>query len=159
MDFFSTIDAELSACSTWMPNVDSLEFINDPFEVGPYRTQHPDQLRCPNAGPYSLRLTPKNRVYLEHENRLCDILNTLESMDSTVEKEDMEDRVLQELVRINRLKEVEWSGQRSKRGVKGSVVNTGILVRWALPVPQLIELQRATLIRNSLLIQHFLQFM
>jgi hypothetical protein len=126
MDLLST-DAELSARSTWIPNIDSLEFINNPVEVGTYQVQHPDQLRRPNTGLYALRLTPKNRIYLEHENRLCDILDTLESMESSDAKEDMEDRVLQELVRINRLKEVEWSGQRSKRGANGAIVNTGIL--------------------------------
>ena len=50
----------------------------------------------------------------------------LESMDATDAKDNIEDRVLQELIRINRMKEVEWSGQRSKRGVKGTIVNTGI---------------------------------
>ncbi|KAF8260761.1 hypothetical protein EI94DRAFT_1706068 [Lactarius quietus] len=29
----------------------------------------------------------------------------------------------QDLIRINRLKGLEWSGQRSKRGVKGAIVN------------------------------------
>jgi hypothetical protein len=125
MDFLSIVDAELSARSTWMPNVDSLEFINDPVEVGPYQIQHPDQLRRPNTGLYALRLTQKNRVYLEHENRLCDILDTLEPMESTEAKEVMEDRVLQELVRVNRLKEVEWSCQRNNQGAKGAIVNTG----------------------------------
>ena len=41
-------------------------------------------------------------------------------------KEDMEDRVLRELIRINCLKEAEWSGQRGQRGVKGAVINTGM---------------------------------
>ena len=128
MDFLSITDAELSARSTWIPNIDSLEFIHNPIEVGgTYQVQHLDQLRRPNIGLYALKVTPKNRIYLEHENRLCDILDTLESMESSDTKEDMEDWVLQELVRINQLKEVEWSGQQSKRGAKGAIVNTGIL--------------------------------
>jgi hypothetical protein len=52
----------------------------------------------------------------------------LESMDTTDGKESIEDRVLQELIRINRLKALEWSGQRSKRGVRGAIVNTGVLL-------------------------------
>src|SRR6201996_2964852 len=128
MDFLSITDAELLARSTWIPNIDSLEFIHNPIEVGgTYQVQHLDQLRRPNIGLYALKVTPKNRIYLEHENRLCDILDTLESMESSDTKEDMEDWVLQELVRINQLKEVEWSGQQSKRGAKGAIVNTGIL--------------------------------
>ncbi len=126
MDFFSLLDAELSARSAWMPNIDSLDFISDPVKIGPYQKQLPDQLKRPNTGLYALRLVPKNKVYLEYENRLCDILNTLESMGASDTKEDMEDRVLRELVRINCLKEVEWSGQRSQRGIKGAVVNTGM---------------------------------
>ena len=43
--FLSTLDAELSARSTWMPNVDSLDFVNDPTKNGPYKRQTPDQLR------------------------------------------------------------------------------------------------------------------
>jgi hypothetical protein len=43
-------------------------------------------------------------------------------------REDMEDRVVQELARINQLKEIEWSGQRSRHGIKGAVVNAGMLV-------------------------------
>jgi Transposase family tnp2 len=128
MDIFSLLDAELSARSTWLPNIDSLDFVNDPVDSGPYnyQNQYPNQIRRPNVGPYALTLAPKNHVYLEHETRLCDILDTLESMEATDEKEIMEDRVLQELIRINRLKEVEWSGQRSKRGVRGAIVNAGM---------------------------------
>ena len=130
MDNLSLLDAELSARSTWLPNIDSLDFLYDPIESGPYQKPHdPHQFRCPNRGPYALRLSSKNHVYLEHENRLCEILDTLESMDADIDaKENMEDRVLQELIRINRLKEIEWSGQRSKQGIGGAMVNTGISV-------------------------------
>jgi hypothetical protein len=48
----SSLDAELSARSTWMPNVDSLDFVNDPTKNGPYKRQTPDQLREPNVGLY-----------------------------------------------------------------------------------------------------------
>ncbi len=41
MDIFSLLDVELSACYTWMPNIDSLEFVNDPIESGPYQNQDP----------------------------------------------------------------------------------------------------------------------
>jgi hypothetical protein len=125
-EFFSGIDSELSARSTWIPNIHSLAFANDPTDSGPYHIQDPKQIRRPNAGPYALTSAPMNQIYLEHEHRLCDILDMLESMDATDAKDNIEDRVLQELIRINRLKEVEWSGQRSKRGVKGAIVNTGI---------------------------------
>lgn len=128
MDFFSVLDAELSARSAWMPNVDSLDFTNNPVKIGPYQRQHPERFKRPNTGPYALRLVPKNKIYLEYENRLCDILNTLESMGTSDAKEETEDRVLRELVRINCLKEVEWSGQRGQRGIKGGVVNTGMSI-------------------------------
>ena len=123
----SSLDAELSARSTWMPNVDSLDFVNDPTKNGPYKRQTPDQLREPNVGLYALEPKPKNHIFLEHENRLCEILNVLESMEATEAVEGVEDRVLQELLRITRLKEAEWSGQRSKSGIHGAVVNTGML--------------------------------
>jgi hypothetical protein len=125
-DFFSGLDAELLARSSWMPNIDSLDFVNNPVKIGPYQKLPPDQLNRPNTGLYALRLVPKNKIYLEYENRLCDILNTLESMGASDAKEDMEDRVLRELIRINSLKEAEWSGQRGQRGVKGAVINTGM---------------------------------
>jgi hypothetical protein len=128
MEFFSSLEAELSARSAWMPNIDSLEFINDPAKSGPYQRQTPDLLKQPNVGLYALKPTPKNHIFLEHENRLCDILHALESMEATEARECMEDRVIRELSRINRLKEIEWSGQRSKFGIKGAVVNTGMFI-------------------------------
>jgi hypothetical protein len=134
MDLLSSLDAELTARSTWMPNIESLDFVNDPIASGPYRRQSPDQLTQPNTGLYALRLVSKNQVYLEYENRLCDVLYTLERMEPSNAKEDMEDRVLQELVRINTLKEVEWSGQRGVRCVKGAVVNTGMSILSAWPL-------------------------
>jgi hypothetical protein len=124
-DVLSSLDAELSACSGWLPNVDSLDFVNDPVKSGPYQRKTPDELVRPNVGLHALKSTPKNYIFLEHETRLCDILHILESMDATEAREDIEDRVIQELVRINQLKEIEWSGQRSKHGIKGAVVNTG----------------------------------
>jgi hypothetical protein len=128
MDLLSSLDAELTARSTWMPNIDSLDFVNDPITSGPYQRQNPDQLLQPNTGLYALRLVSKNQVYLEYENRLCTILYMLERMEPSNAKEDTEDRILQELVRINALKEVEWSGQRSVRCVEGAVVNTGVSI-------------------------------
>ena len=125
--FLSSLDAELSARSTWMPNVVSLDFVNDPTRNEPYKRQTPDQLREPNIGLYALEPTPKNHIFVEHENRLCEILNILESMEATEAVEGVEDRIFQELLRINRLKEAEWSGQRSKHGINGAVVNTGML--------------------------------
>lgn len=125
-DFFSGLDAELLARSAWMLNIDSLDFVNNPVKIGPYHRLPPDQLHRPNTGLYALRLVPKNNIYLEYENRLCDILNTLESMRTSDAKEDMEDRVLRELIRINCLKEAEWLGQHGQRGVKGAVINTGM---------------------------------
>ena len=125
--FLSSLDAELSACSTWMPNMVSLDFVNDPTRNGPYKCQTPDQLRKPNVGLYALEPTPKNHIFVEHKNRLREILNILESMEATEEVEGVEDRIFQELLRINRLKEAEWSGQRSKHGINGAVVNTGLL--------------------------------
>jgi hypothetical protein len=128
LDLLSSLDAELSARSGWLPNVDSLDFINNPAKSGPYQCKTLDELIRPNIGLHALESTPKNHIFLEHESRLCDILRILESIDATEEREDMEDRVIQELVRINQLKEIEWSGQRSKCGIKGAVVNTGMLV-------------------------------
>jgi hypothetical protein len=125
-EVLSSLDAELSARSTWMPNIDTLDFVNDPTKNGPY-TQTPDQLRQPNVGLYALKPKRKNHIFLEHENRLCDILIALELMETTKAVEDVEDRALQELVRINRLKEAEWSGQRSRHGINGAVMNTGML--------------------------------
>ncbi|KAH9030049.1 hypothetical protein EDB85DRAFT_1891781 [Lactarius pseudohatsudake] len=128
MEFFSSLDAELSARSAYLPNVGSLDFVNDPAKSGPYQCQTPELLKQPNIGLYTLKPTTKNHIFLEHESRLCDVLSTLESMEATEARDNLEDRVVQELIRINRLKEIEWSGQRSKRGIKGDVVNTGMLV-------------------------------
>ena len=127
MEIFSSLDAELSARSAWLPNVDSLDFVNDPTKSGPYQCPTLDMLKQPNVGLYALKSTAKNHIFLEHESRLCHILSSLESMEATDAKEGMEDRVIQELIRINRLNEIEWSGQRSKGGIKGAVVNTGML--------------------------------
>ena len=135
LGFLSSLDAELSARSTWMPNVDSLDFVNDPTKNGPYKRQTPDQLREPNVGLYALKPKPKNHIFLEHENRLCEGLNVLGSMEATEAVEGVEDRFLQELLRINRLKEAEWSGQRSKHGINGAVVNTGMLALLTAVMP------------------------
>ncbi len=127
MNDFSLLEAELSARSEWMPNIGSLQFVNDPVHGGPYQSQDFRQIRRPNVGLYALTSAQTNQIYLEHESRLCDILNMLEAIDATDRKESLEDRVLQELIRINRLKGIEWSGQCSKRGVRdhSAMVNTG----------------------------------
>jgi hypothetical protein len=91
MDFLSNLDAELKAHCTWMPNIDSLDFVNDPVTSGPYQRQNLDQLTQPNTGLYTLKLVSKNQVYLEHEHCLCDILYTLEWMEPSNVKESMED--------------------------------------------------------------------
>src|SRR6266702_1153374 len=49
MGIFSVIDSELSAHSTWIPNINSLVFINVPSDSSPYDIQDPKQIRCPNA--------------------------------------------------------------------------------------------------------------
>ena len=56
-------------------------------------------------------------------------------MEATEAVEGVEDRFLQELLRINRLKEAEWSGQRSKHGINGAVVNTGMLALLTAVMP------------------------
>lgn len=56
-DFFSGLDAELLARSAWMPNIDSLDFVNNPVKIGPYQRLPPDQLHHPNTGLYALRLS------------------------------------------------------------------------------------------------------
>lgn len=124
-NILSSLDAELSARFNWLPNIDSLDFVNDPTKCGPYQCTTTD-LEQPNVGPHALKSTQKNYIFLEYESRLCDILRILKSMDDAEVRGDLEDRVIQELVRINRLKEIEWSGQRSKHGIKGAVVNTGM---------------------------------
>jgi len=90
-DALSSLDAELSACSGWLPNVDSLDFINDPVKSRPYQCKTLDELIWPNVGLHALKSTPKNHIFLEHESQLCDILHILESMDATEAREDMED--------------------------------------------------------------------
>ncbi|KAH9051542.1 hypothetical protein EDB87DRAFT_1582376 [Lactarius vividus] len=114
MDFFSSLDAELSARSAYLPNVGSLDFINDPAKSGPYQCQTPELLKQPNIGLYTLKPTTKNHIFLEHESRLCDILSTLELMEATKARDNLEDQVVQELIRINRLKEIEWSDNTSE---------------------------------------------
>ncbi len=120
MNDFSLLEAELSACSEWMPNIGSLQFVNDPVHGGPYQSQDFRQIRCPNVGLYALTSAQMNQIYLEHESRLCDILNMLEAINATDRKESLEDCVLQELIRINRLKGIEWSGHAVKE-VSGTI--------------------------------------
>jgi len=93
LDFFSSLDAKLSARSTWMPNVDSLDFVNDPTKSRPHQLQTPDQLRQPNVGLYALTATPKNHIFLEYESRLCNILNTVRpALHAALESETAEVR-------------------------------------------------------------------
>jgi hypothetical protein len=91
MDFFSALDTELSICLTWMPNIKSLDFVNDPVKSGPYQEQQANELKDLNTGLYALRLVPKNKVYLEYESHLCDILDLLDSIGLSKVKEDTED--------------------------------------------------------------------
>jgi len=91
LEFLSSLDVELLAHFTWMPNVDTLDFVNDPIKNGPYTRQTPDQLRQPNIGLYVLKPTHRNHIILEHENRLCDILIALELMETTKVVERVED--------------------------------------------------------------------
>ena len=60
----SSLDAELSACSTWMPNVDRLDFVNDPTKNGPNQHQTSYQLRERNIGLYALKPNLKNHIFL-----------------------------------------------------------------------------------------------
>ena len=89
-DVLSSLNAELSTHSGWLPNVNSLDFVNDPAKSGPYQCKTPNKLVQPNVGLHALKSTPKNHIFLEHESRLCDILHILESMDTTRAREDME---------------------------------------------------------------------
>ncbi len=94
LDVLSSLDAELSACSGWLPNVNSLDFINNPVKSRPYQCKTPDELVWPNVGLHALKSTPKNHIFLEHESWLCDILHILELMNATKVGEDMEDQVI-----------------------------------------------------------------
>ncbi len=91
LEFLSSLDAELLAHSTWIPNIDTLDFVNDPTKNGPYERPAFDQLRWRNVGLYALQPTCNNHIFLEHENRLCDILTALESMGASEAAEGVED--------------------------------------------------------------------
>ena len=122
------LDVELSAYINLCPNIDFLNFVNDPVKCGPYQYITTD-LKQPNIGLHALKPTWKSYCFLEYESWLCDILSILKSMDNSKARGNMEDQDIQELVRINQLKEIEWSGQQSKHNImEGAVVNTGMLI-------------------------------
>ena len=128
LDF--VLEEEISHRCTWAPVNHSLVFVLNPPPTLPYEPPTALEILIPNRAPYSLDpQKPINRVYLENESRLCEIVMTLERRPISDTRDRLLARAYEGLVTMNRHKEVEWGRQRAgsiayHHGY--SVVNTGM---------------------------------
>ena len=104
-----------------------LVFLNNPMDHAEYVWPSTTSIIQPNHGLYALKTTEKaNFVLLEVERRLCELISYLSMVKHSDSSTAFEDRLYQEIYRVNREKEIHWSQQRGQAIHGKIVVNTGM---------------------------------
>ena len=123
---YSEIDILMSFSMTNMNR--HLVFRNKPAESGPFIWPSDEEITLPNYGLHSLTQDPVNREMLFVENRLCQLVEIVRRRGHPDEDERARallDRLLIELGRLVRQKEIEWAQQRGTVGTYRNYLNTG----------------------------------
>jgi hypothetical protein len=101
-----------------------LVFANKPEENGAYKHQ---LLHIPNTGLYRLKSTVRtNARFLEHENRLWELLGLAHLIPTCSTKDKLEDCIWQEIDRLSSEKELHWNRQRLHVDIGKVVVHNGM---------------------------------
>ncbi|KAJ6543708.1 hypothetical protein DFH09DRAFT_928400, partial [Mycena vulgaris] len=97
-----------------------LVFVNRPAENGVYTNETP---LVPNTGLFRLNSTARiNAAFLEHENRLWELVGLAHFLPPCTRKDELEDRIWREIDRASMEKELHWNQQRLHVDI-GQVVN------------------------------------
>ncbi|PPQ71118.1 hypothetical protein CVT26_011597 [Gymnopilus dilepis] len=105
-----------------------LIFHNRPIDSGPFIWPSDEEITLPNYGVHSLTQDSVNREMLFVENRLCQLIEIVRRRGHPDEDERARallDRLLIELGRLVRQKEIEWAQQRGTVGTYRNYLNTG----------------------------------
>ncbi|KAJ7454114.1 hypothetical protein FB451DRAFT_1049806 [Mycena latifolia] len=109
-----------------------LVFVNTPAEHGAY--VHITE-NIPNSGEYRLKNGSRvNSPFLEHENRLWELLGLTHILPLCRAKNDLEDRIWREIDRCSIEKGLHWNQQRMHLDIRQVVVNNEVnfvpISRW-----------------------------
>jgi hypothetical protein len=122
------MESEIRARS-WLSFADlatPLVFVQQPSENGMYEHKF---THIPNTGKFMLNPGDRvNQSFLEHENRLRELLGLAHLLPPCAAKDQLEDRIFRELNRASLEKEIHWSQQRMDVDIGRVVVNTGMHV-------------------------------
>ena len=126
------LETEIASRCSWTPSDRPLVFVTTPDSTLEYRYPSPSETHFPNHGTYALNPDDRaNRIFLENESRLCEILSNLKRRPLSGDAEMvLEDRIHEGLLRMRRHKKVEWDRQRlwSIARLHGfTVVDSGVL--------------------------------
>ena len=103
-----------------------LVFLKSPMDHAEYVWPPTTSIIHPNHGLYALKPTDKaNIVILEVESRICELISYLSTVKHSNSSIALEDRLYQEICRVNREKEIHWAQQRGRANHGKIVVNTG----------------------------------
>lgn len=120
--------AEFQCLSSWaVSTAKSLTFVNNPLQIGPYRRPIYQDLLKANSGIYALSSqSQRNENFLSAENSYCNLVTRLRCFQPGIERDFAINSIENEIIRINRIKGLEWDRQRTTNTAGISVVNTGM---------------------------------
>jgi hypothetical protein len=105
-----------------------LVFVNDPTSSSDYLWPSAAEILIPNSGLHALREGHRaNSAFLAAENRYCELVTTLQSMQLSDATVALMQRLFDELARLTHQKELQWVEQRPTTGLRERrLVNTGL---------------------------------
>jgi len=102
-----------------------LMFVNDPTAAGDFRWPSEAEILIPNNGLHALRAGHhSNLAFLATENRFCELITILRTMEQSDETATIIRQLFDELVRLTHEKELQWIQQGPAEAGK-RLVNTG----------------------------------
>ena len=102
-----------------------LMFVNDPTLVGDFQWPSETEILIPNNGLHALRAGHhSNLAFLATENRFCELITILRTMEQSDETATLIGQLFGELVRLTHEKELQWVQQGPTETGK-RLVNTG----------------------------------
>lgn len=113
-DLYFVLETETVYRCTWTPTNRSLVFAMEPSPSLLYRYPSASEIHAPNREPY--HLDPENVanvVYLENENRLCEILVSLGRRPASNFRDRLIARVCEGLAMMEHHKGAEWNRQKA----------------------------------------------
>jgi len=116
-----------------------LVFLNNPMDHTEYIWPLTTSIIRPNQGHYALKTTARaNVTLLEVESCLCELISYLSTLKHSDVSIAFEDRLYQEIYRVNREKEIQWS-QQCRRVIEGKIVVNTSMYRHVHPFKAIID--------------------